>query len=624
MTEAVKLGLQNSESELDVDSILDTPDLMTQQLNNHPVATTTSEIDVNFILPKVEASHLRNVSDAQEIAEQFNLLLQEEDMEPTEIVEDLLEGADNSALMERLETKVKQSWSSKKRSTIHHNLHQAVMAHHHLRSRSQPQITPQSSLTQSASNGPSNVNGRHSFPHHGHGHGHGHQLQPLIGSSPRTSNSAIVSKIMDVVRLPKQHTKTLSSRALSIGRRATNTSSPSLHDRVESNSNHTPTRFEQLEEDEEDEHKTNGLQSSSSTTATATNDPTAPSPAGYGDVPFHDYTPQHLAQFIGDSARSEFAANGHCSELRDRVFGAEIDGAKLRANLNADFIKNTLQTEAHKFKKATVQYLVQCGRDGLIKDSWPCSKVLEFLYFAESMVMKRAIVDLQIDGAAVEAMNVNAFLSTMKAKGIKAGMAREYFKKIDRHRTDCAAAQRTLSHPQSAPQLQSDIDPNGIATKPFIEYTADDVAQCLHADIRSAFTVEKGGDLRGVVMEHKIDGAVFVGNLNEEYIKSTFKKRFKKVTIQYILETAPSAVTAACTVDGVVEYLYFAECAVVQRAILELQLDGQTLAAMDIKEFKSKLKGKDIKSGMATKYWDKIVSLAHSLSLSIYISIFSL
>ncbi len=142
---------------------------------------------------------------------------------------------------------------------------------------------------------------------------------------------------MDVVRLPKQHSKTLSSRTMSIGRRAVHSSTPSLHDRVDSDSNHIPTRTELEEEDS----KTSGAAAAA-----------PPPPSGYSGLPFSEYTPQHLAQFIGDSVRSEFAANGHCSELRDRVFGAEIDGAKLRSNLNGDFIKNRLQTLSSELLKS--------------------------------------------------------------------------------------------------------------------------------------------------------------------------------------------------------------------------------------------------------------------------------
>lgn len=652
MAEERKQSFRSTASEIDVKSVLISSGIATEEMNQHHPVEMSSDLDINSILPKVEASHLRNVSNAQEIAEQFNLLLQEEDMEPPEIVEDLGAGAIKSALMDNLENKMKEQWSSNKRSTIHHNLHQAVT--HHFRSHSQPQITPESSAKSDHST-TSNPRHTQSYPHSSN-----HLGMPFI-ASPRDSNPKIVSQILgNVVRSPR-HTKGLSSIKFSLPRRFSNNSiakpsTPPNHHRVNSDSQHTlsPIHGDHTEttDDIPPNLKSNGLLSPSATAGTVdlpivhqdvvdgdhhssdhlptavSNDLTAPNSTDSADIgtfcklhlverdykslSFDQYTAHHLAQFLADSTRNEFESNGSNSALRSKVFSAEIDGATLKRNLNGNFIKKTFETEEHKFKKCTQQYLIQCGDDGTILEQWDCSKVFEFLYFAESQVVQRAIIELEIDGARFAAMDFSEFKSTLNTKGIKTGMAREYFQKLDEHRNVSTA--QTVHKVQSA-AVQPVGSKSNLSLKPFIEYTADEVTQCLHQEVRAEFeSVGKDDEIYSVVTTQQIDGKLLMEKLNEEFIKKSFEKRFKKATIHWIIDSAPSTVDASWTCDQVAEWLYFAECAVVNKAILELELDGKTLAAMDSKEFKGKLKGKSIKSPMATKYWDKIVS-SESLGL---------
>ena len=68
---------------------------------------------------------------------------------------------------------------------------------------------------------------------------------------------------------------------------------------------------------------------------------------------------------------------------------------------------------------------------GVIKHEWTCQDVLRFLYFAESQVVKNAIIDLKIDGKSFLEIDKREFAAKLKKNSnIPLGVSNAYFNKI--------------------------------------------------------------------------------------------------------------------------------------------------------------------------------------------------
>merc|ERR1712173_221154 len=95
-----------------------------------------------------------------------------------------------------------------------------------------------------------------------------------------------------------------------------------------------------------------------------------------------------------------------------------------------------------------------------------------------------------------------------------------------------------------------------------------------------------------------MDGKALKANLNESYFKNTNNKsikdgkhKFKKATIKQIIDD-DAQIDASWSCSQVFEFLYFAECALLQNAIINLNIDGKEFANMDVKEWNKRLKAK--------------------------------
>merc|ERR1712244_212226 len=98
-------------------------------------------------------------------------------------------------------------------------------------------------------------------------------------------------------------------------------------------------------------------------------------------------------------------------------------------------------------------------------------------------------------------------------------------------------------------------------------------------------------DLHRIVFDENIDGKVLKENLNESWTKSTFNKnikdgkhKFKKATIKYLMESMDD-IDETWSTQKVFKFLYFAECAIIQNAIISKQIDGAMFDGMDSKEW---------------------------------------
>ena len=300
------------------------------------------------LVPEVEPTHLKQVSNANEVAAEFNEFIKEQDFGLLEIEEDMNEGEQNSIIMDHIEKKLgsKKKWNAQKRSTIHKQLQNYVEL---TRNESDP-------------NANSNTNG-----------------QSRSSYKPaRESNVVLLDKIINIAQ---------------------------LKDRTDSNNNSNNQKATQYD--------------------TYTN---------YKDIRFRDYHFKHLAQFIEDHTQQEFIEDGNSCDLYKIVYENRINGTILLSNLNESYIKQTfnqnIKDGKHKFKKITIKYIMDQYQNDVIKNEWTCQDVFRFLYFAESQVVKQAIIDLQIDGKVFLSIDQPEFARRLGTCGIKLGPANNWHTKI--------------------------------------------------------------------------------------------------------------------------------------------------------------------------------------------------
>eukprot|EP01084_Bolivina_argentea_P285269 489164_1 len=75
---------------------------------------------------QVEPSHLKQISNAEHIAKEFNRFVVDQDFESNDIKEDLDEGPQHSIIMEQIQTKLNKKWNNKKRNDIHQRLQEVI------------------------------------------------------------------------------------------------------------------------------------------------------------------------------------------------------------------------------------------------------------------------------------------------------------------------------------------------------------------------------------------------------------------------------------------------------------------------------------------------------------------
>ena len=151
----------------------------------------------------------------------------------------------------------------------------------------------------------------------------------------------------------------------------------------------------------------------------------------------------------------------------------------------------------------------------------------------------------------------------------------------------------------------------------FVEYECEHIAQFIFDETEREFNENgKDCDLYRIVFDDEINGIKLKQNLSEDWLKSAInnkikdgKHKLKKATIKQIMDDI-AHIDENWQCEQVFEFLYFAECALLQNAIINLQIDGKEFADMDTKEWSKRLKAEyKIPLSVSQGYYNQIVCI---------------